>query len=354
MQTLFWGKGDVSSVLQNCTQVLAFPSRRVMEWSIFSGRGTLANWAETAPGASGNDMSCSRTFGWSGPGDKWCVLSRSCILIDRPLSDPADEDDHGPTNTTAAEDALEGDMWGDPDIPINAEGEFDDEDDDDILEAPTGGKPNMLPQPDRFDTDGNPFITVVDVSGIHHLPVVFCSCDTTDSQIDIAYLRMGLFPASFERIKTLFTFDVLQDFRASNLECKTSAYQYYQKLRRLTCPAFPTAVLNRYRELRRVSRQYRNMKLWKMHGRAHDEPEGPEGMVAAARRTDLAGQVDLDGEPMVFDEEFTRAFTQQEPDAVPRGKLASFCPACPQPGVNLCDNWEDDDQQYAAVESASN
>jgi len=47
------------------------------------------------------------------------------------------------------------------------------------------------------------------------------------------------------------------------------------------------------------------MKLWKMHRRAHDEPKGPEGMVAAAKRTDLAGQVDLDGEPMVFDEEFT-------------------------------------------------
>jgi len=344
----------VSSVLQNCTQVLTVPSRRVLEWSIFSSRGTVANWAENAPGASGNGMPRWNAFGWERRGEKWCVLSCVCILFQIPVSDPEDEDDHRPTPTTAAEDALEDDMWGDPDIPINAEGEFDDEDDDDILEAPTGGKPNMLPQPDRFDTDGNPFVTVVDVSGIHHLPVVFCSCDTRDSEIDIAYLRMGLFPASFDIIKTLFTFDVLQDFRASNLECKTSAYQYYQKLRRLTCPAFPTAVLNRYRELRRVSRQYRNMKLWKIHGRAHDEPEGPEGMVAAARRTDLAGQVDLDGEPMVFDEEFTRAFTQQEPDAVPRGKLASFCPACPQPGVNLCDNWEDDDQQYAAMESASN
>ncbi len=245
-------------------------------------------------------------------------------------------------------------MWGDPEIPINSEGEFDDEDDDDILEAPTGGKPNMLPQPDRFDTDGNPFVTVVDMSGIHHLPVIFCACDTTDSELDIAYLRMGLFPASFERIKTLFTFDVLKDFRASNLECKASAYQYYQKLRRLTCPAFPTAVLNRYRELHRVSRQYRNMKLWEMYRRAHDEPEGPAVMVAADRRkTEQAGQVDLDGESMVFDEGFTRGFTQQQAYEVPRGKLASFCPACPQLGVNLCDHWEDDDQQYATLESTS-
>jgi len=56
---------------------------------------------------------------------------------------------------------LEGNMWGDPDIQINAEGEFDDEDDDDILEAPTRGKPNMLPRPNHFNTDGNLFVTIV-------------------------------------------------------------------------------------------------------------------------------------------------------------------------------------------------
>jgi len=173
------------------------------------------------------------------------------VSVFKPTSDPADQDDHGPANVTTEEDRLEGDMWGDPEIPINADGEVeDDDDDDDISEAPTGGKPSMLPQPDRCDDTGNPFVTIVDVSGIHHLPVVFCSCDTADSQLDIAYLRMGLFPTSFERIQMLFTLDVLKDFRLSNLECKTSAYQYYQKLRRLTCPAFPTAVLNRYQELR--------------------------------------------------------------------------------------------------------
>ncbi|KAF8875480.1 hypothetical protein CPB84DRAFT_1689626, partial [Gymnopilus junonius] len=63
---------------------------------------------------------------------------------------------------------------------------------------------------------------------VHHLPVVHCTCRRAED--DILFLEMGLFPASFDRIRTVFTFNVLTDFRLSNLECKTSAYQYYQKL----------------------------------------------------------------------------------------------------------------------------
>jgi len=238
-------------------------------------------------------------------------------------------------------------MWGDPELPINDEGDVDDEDDDDddILEAPRTGQPNMLPQPQRFDEDGNPFVTIVDVSGIHHLPVVFCTCETAELHHDIAYLRVGLFPASFDRIQTLFTLDVLKDFRLANLECKTSAYQYYQKLRRLTCPAFPKVVLNRYRELRRLSREYRNIKLWKMFGRAHDEPEGP--VVSTGQSTEGPGEAERDGDEMSLDDEGTRNFPQAEAAGVSRGKLASFCPACPQPGINLREDWEDDHRRYA-------
>ena len=134
------------------------------------------------------------------------------------------------------------------------------------MEAPIREHASTLPWPPLRDIFGNPFVTIVDASGIHHVPVVGCSCDRQDPNIDIAYLKMGLFATSFERIQTVFTFEVLKDFRLSNLECKTTAYQYYQKLRRLTCPEFPKAVLNRYRELRRLSREYRNLKLWKIHG----------------------------------------------------------------------------------------
>jgi hypothetical protein len=43
-------------------------------------------------------------------------------------------------------------------------------------------------------------------------------------------LQMGLFPVSYKNIKPAFTFKVLDGAQMSNLECKSSAYQYYQKL----------------------------------------------------------------------------------------------------------------------------
>jgi len=242
----------------------------------------------------------------------------------------------GPPTAATEGSGFEGDMWGDPEIPITADNDDDDDDDVNLMDAPGGEMhPAMLPRPPAYDSDRNPFVAIVDVSGIHHLPVVRCACITTEARDDIAFLEMGLFPTSFERIQTLFTMDVLKDYRLSNLECKTSAYQYYQKLRRLTCPAFPRVVLNRYRELRRLSREYRNLKLWKMHGRGHDEPEGldlvPAGPVTPETQAPINDTV------------------VEAMDGVQRGKLASFCPACPQPGVNLPPDWEDDPNQYVPL-----
>ncbi len=253
------------------------------------------------------------------------------------LSDTAQGYDRGPPGAFSAESGLEGDIWGDPEVPDTVE--FDDDDDDpDLMERPSTGHPSILPRPPHFDDDWNPFVTIVDVTGIHHLPVVECSCGTAELHIDIAYLKMGLVVTSFQRIETVFTIDVLKDFRLSNLECKTSAYQYYQKLRRLTCPAFPKAVLNRYRELRRLSREYRNMKLWKMHGRAHDEPEGLVNRMAAGTHLDPDRPEDQAANEI---EELPTMIHD-----VARGKLAYFCPACPQPGVNLPEGWLDDPQRY--------
>jgi hypothetical protein len=84
-------------------------------------------------------------------------------------------------------------------------------------------------------------LCIVDRSGIHHLPVRWCRC--SGHAIDEHQLfSMGLFPSSFKRIKTAFTFQVLDDFRIDNLECKTAAFNYYRKLRRLTSNAFPESI----------------------------------------------------------------------------------------------------------------
>jgi hypothetical protein len=188
--------------------------------------------------------------------------------------------------------------------------EFEDyiSDDSDLDDSEDEGDIRLgvqMPKPPKYDSQGHPFVAVVDASGVHHLPVVRCSCrgvDTTDAA-DEPFVRLGLFPASFKEVKTVFTRAVLEDFRISNLECKVSAYHYYQKLRRITCPANPKSVPNRYRELRRLSRVYRNLILRMEFGWGHS-----------------------DGSPA-------------------EGQLAYFCPTCPQPGVNLPDNWREDENR---------
>ena len=160
----------------------------------------------------------------------------------------------------------------------------------------------------KVDGLDNPYVRVVHSNGIHHMAMVYCSCrGKENTHADI--MAAGLFPTSFGRYRTVFTHAVLDDFRLSNLECKASAYQYFQKLRRQTSPMAPDTVPNLYHELRRTSRLWRWMKKLKWAGIAHKSVPSVE--------------------------------TQP-------GELANFCPACPQPGINLPDNWSTDPQRYCA------
>ncbi|CAA7269613.1 unnamed protein product [Cyclocybe aegerita] len=147
---------------------------------------------------------------------------------------------------------------------------------DDPEERDWDDVPADLPSttPDE-DSCGNSFLVVVNISGVHRIPVVWCSCEHANPEYQLLDLR--LFPASFANIRTVFTFSVLDDF--------------------LTNVAFPNQVPNRYVELQRLSRQGRNLKYLKWHGFGH---------------------------------------STQEPGP---GELAIFCPTCPQPGINLPANW---------------
>jgi hypothetical protein len=53
---------------------------------------------------------------------------------------------------------------------------------------------------------------------------------------------MKLYPASLTRPETAFTFGLLDYFHIDYLECKTSAMNFYSKLRRLTNSRFPHEV----------------------------------------------------------------------------------------------------------------
>jgi len=82
---------------------------------------------------------------------------------------------------------------------------------------------------------------VVDKSGVHSLVIKECRCPGA-LHYHLQLFQMGLFPSSFARPRTAFTFAVLDDFLLDNLECGTSAMNYYSKLRRLTSSVFPMSV----------------------------------------------------------------------------------------------------------------
>jgi hypothetical protein len=109
--------------------------------------------------------------------------------------------------------------------------EWEDEIDPD--DAPSMSLPRLQPTKDTM--------VIVDRSGVHRLIVTCCECPEAQTA-DIQMFRAGLFPASFSKPKTAFTFSVLNDYLLDNLECGTTAMNYYSKLRRMTSSAFPHLV----------------------------------------------------------------------------------------------------------------
>jgi hypothetical protein len=161
----------------------------------------------------------------------------------------------------------------------------------------------------------NMMLTIIDRNGVFEHEAVFCVCSDDDIK-DELLLHSGLFPATFKSIKTVFTFSVLDDFLRDNLECKTTAQQYYSKLQSITSKRFPNLVpvcyisfpstkaisnqtfQNMYKQLPRASQQWRDLKNRMERGLGH-----------------------------------------QEGGDIQEGAMSVFCPACPQPGINLPDDW---------------
>jgi len=120
----------------------------------------------------------------------------------------------------------------DPPDPINDEDDPDDAGWEDIPMFSHTDSAVLLRTPTpTMDEHDLHHLLIVDSSGLISLPVIWCACDDAASQRDLLLLYLQMWTASYENIKTVFTFACLDDYRLSNLECKTSAYQYYQKLR---------------------------------------------------------------------------------------------------------------------------
>ena len=113
---------------------------------------------------------------------------------------------------------------------------------------PRVGEEVLEPFPTRAATNGlkpryssTVMMVIVDTSGVHELPVVFCRCPNAASR-HVQLLQMGLYPATPRRPRTAFTLRVLDDFLLTNKECKVPAMSYYSRIRRITSETFPHMV----------------------------------------------------------------------------------------------------------------
>ena len=186
--------------------------------------------------------------------------------------------------------------------------ELDDDEEEEEKESTIN---HYLPNETPSDDNGTHFtasvpigtyLRVVHSNGIHNIAMINCECQGHDLVAgDI--LASRLLPASFDRIRTLFTVQLLDLYRLSNLELKASAYQFYHMLRRITAPMDPAGVVDLYREFRRMSRIWRWIKRLKWAGYPGNNKQVKD--IAA-------------------------------------GELAVFCAACPQPGINIPENWKED------------
>lgn len=96
-------------------------------------------------------------------------------------------------------------------------------------------------KPTSTNIVGSTIMIIVHTNGIHYLPVRTCRCPNAQPE-DIQMMEMSFYPSTYKNTKTMFTFQLLDDYLLDNLECQTSSHHYFQKLRRMTNPTLPQSV----------------------------------------------------------------------------------------------------------------
>ncbi|KAI0757483.1 hypothetical protein C8Q80DRAFT_1092841, partial [Daedaleopsis nitida] len=142
-------------------------------------------------------------------------------------------------------------------------------------------------------------LVICDSTGIYSHTVRFCKCLDQDTQLTAEWhqlMRLGWFPATMNRPATVFTFCKLKMFQELSFQGKTNLYDYWKTIERITDNSGGVDV-----PLSHVIRIWRHLVMLKRFGRGHD----PAGAAA------------------------TKA-----------GELVVECAACPHPGKNLPDGWE--------------
>ncbi|KAK7436554.1 hypothetical protein VKT23_019108 [Stygiomarasmius scandens] len=147
---------------------------------------------------------------------------------------------------------------------------------------------------------GTSEMSLVDVNGVYVRHVQWCVCKDREPRWK-QLIKAGFFPASYERPVSAFSRRLLDFLHLLQMECKVATNRFFHVLRRWTNGDDPESVQNRYQELQRVLRCYRDTTSRAMSGFFH--------------------------EPYLA--------------AIP-GALALGCTSCPQPGINAKSPYPED------------
>ncbi|KAJ3555595.1 hypothetical protein NP233_g12170 [Leucocoprinus birnbaumii] len=98
---------------------------------------------------------------------------------------------------------------------------------------------------------------------------VLCKPFTRNQDKVLQLVRHQLFPPTVDVPQMVFTFEVLDHFHRHSLSAKTSAYDYFDALRRHTDAPLPHSVPNRYNEFRLVMCLWRHLVLLWQSGYIH-------------------------------------------------------------------------------------
>ncbi|KIO18474.1 hypothetical protein M407DRAFT_31873 [Tulasnella calospora MUT 4182] len=162
------------------------------------------------------------------------------------------------------------------------------------LQVPLGHDGGVCPASRRDDCL---VMSILHTTGQHTIRFRPCKCSQKESWVQL--LEVDIFPATELNPRTGFTIEVLRHQRCFSLRGKTSLKEYYDALVDLTSAADGKAhIPSLYEQLRIIVRIFRVLTMHMRAGR--------------------------------FD-----ASVPLKP-----GELCVECPACPQPGLNLPQNWE--------------
>ncbi|KAE9386221.1 hypothetical protein BT96DRAFT_793053, partial [Gymnopus androsaceus JB14] len=145
--------------------------------------------------------------------------------------------------------------------------------------------------------------TVIHTNKFHRVNVDFCGCPVSVGKSCWEQLMLNKWlPATMERPKTVCTFRALELFHMLSHRGKITAYDFYVSLEKCTDNIGGKGFKGRYLSFLSMVRQWRHLKELKRGGRGNDG---------------------------------VRKVANTRP-----GELAVKCIACPAPGVNLPEGWE--------------